>query len=64
MKYLVLSTVPAIAIPLEALAAGLKFLNYDYDTEGNRVYRYADNQRVTGEIVNSSEIQPPEKDSE
>ena len=66
MKYLVLDTHPKVAIPLEAFAAGaheLKFLDSDWK-ENQRVYYYADSQRVSGEIVNSSEIQPPKKEVE
>lgn len=63
MKYLVLDTLPAVAIPLDALANGaheLKFLDRDYEN-GEYVYRYGDSQRVTGTIVNSSEIQAPKE---
>lgn len=66
MKYLVLDTHPKVAIPLEAIAAGaheLKFLDLDWK-ENQHVYYYADSQRVSGEIVDSSEIQPPKKEVE
>lgn len=62
MKYLVLDTYPAIAIPLEALANGaheLKFLESGEYTATGKQYHYADKQQVDGVIVNSSEILPP-----
>lgn len=64
MKYLVLDTYPAVAIPLEALANGaheLKFLESGEYTQQGKRYHYADKQQIDGVVINSAEILPPKE---